>query len=386
MAHHWKLGMRKCIALLAHFAVSQGCTYFEVPQEQGLVVGRSMELGDLVGESRMNWTVVVHPRLSASADKPLGYVSIDGLGWKWLPKNYSSLVTEGMNEKGLSVSANTLRKSVYESHKAAKPIVLWWDVVPYLLENFGTVKEAIDGLRHVAVAGPPDAPETVCGTGACFHWALADATGNSAVVEFLKGKMHVWEGRAEHVGVMTNDPDLDWHMTNLDQYVNLRPDWPGSNDPITQHLKIGNHPGVYGHGFNLHGMPGDGSPASRFVRMFYLREYAMTNYPEAMASKESAITLATGLLNNAYLVKGTIAKSGVLDALEYTPWATIKIPHAGLLMYRTASDMTWKQISLKDVDFLKPNHAFIHLSMEDNGIQDVTNLLSPKQLNSESVV
>jgi len=48
--------------------------------------------------------------------------------------------------------------------------------------------------------------------------------------------------------------------------------------------------------------------------------------------------------------------------------------------------MAWKQISLKNIDFSEGNHAEIKLSQEELGIQDVTKLLSPTQLNADSVV
>jgi len=56
-----------------------------------------------------------------------------------------------------------------------------------------------------------------------MHWAMADATGDSVVIEYLDGVLHV---NNNTVGVMTNDPDYQWHLYNLNNYVNLSPRWP----------------------------------------------------------------------------------------------------------------------------------------------------------------
>jgi len=347
-----------------------------------------MELGDILGSGNMNWHVAVHPRASKALgprvrNETLGYVSVDGIGWKLLPDSLRTLATEGMNEKGLTISANTLKMSVYESETSTKPKLLYWDTVEFVLSNFETVKEALAGLKKVAVVG---SHKLVCDQGACFHWAIADATGNSAIIEFVKGEMRVKEGRKQHVGVMTNDPDLDWQQTNLNQYATVSPNWPDSNSIIQQHLDSGVFPKAVGHGANLLGLPGDATPVGRFVRMFYLREYALANLPEQAATKEAAIKLATGLLNNVYLVKGTVAKASMLDAWEYTPFAALKVPQDKLFMYRTASDMTWKQIALDNVNFTQPDHAKIQLSMDDLGIEDVTKLLSPSTPGAQTVI
>merc|ERR1719316_1333080 len=144
----------------------------------------------------------------------------------------------------------------------------------------------------------------------------------------------------------------------------------------------GDFPKAVGHGFNLRGLPGDGTPASRFVRAFYLREYAIRNNKESTSSPEGAIKLATGILNNVYLVKGSIASSGKTDALEYTPWAVVKLPRQGLCMYRTAADMTWKKISISHLSLDQGSQEMtLPISMTELGIQDVTQNLVPQQTN-----
>ena len=51
-----------------------------------------------------------------------------------------------------------------------------------------------------------------------IHLVLYDADGDAAVVEWVGGERHVHENP---VGICTNAPPFDWHVTNLRNYVNL---------------------------------------------------------------------------------------------------------------------------------------------------------------------
>src|SRR6185437_14310505 len=50
------------------------------------------------------------------------------------------------------------------------------------------------------------------------HFIATDARGNSIVLEYIDGELKIHENP---LGVMSNSPGFDWHMTNLSNYVNL---------------------------------------------------------------------------------------------------------------------------------------------------------------------
>jgi len=81
------------------------------------------------------------------------------------------------------------------------------------------------------------------------HFIVTDAKGKSIVIEYLKGKLHVFDNP---LGVITNSPSFDWHMTNLRNYPNLA---AGGVE-----LK------PFGLGAGMVGLPGDFTPPARFVR------------------------------------------------------------------------------------------------------------------------
>ena len=98
---------------------------------------------------------------------------------------------------------------------------------------------------------------------------------------------------------------------------------------IVRSTCIGQVPKPVGHGLNLGGLPGSSSPPDRFVRSFYLREFASAHAP--ILSDRDAISLATGILNNVHIVRGTVASGGVLHGdpgFEFTQWSVVKSPQA----------------------------------------------------------
>lgn len=54
------------------------------------------------------------------------------------------------------------------------------------------------------------------------HASIYDASGKGIVVEFYNEQINVYD----NIGVMTNAPKYDWHVTNLRNYINLSPNNP----------------------------------------------------------------------------------------------------------------------------------------------------------------
>lgn len=90
----------------------------------------------------------------------------------------------------------------------------------YVLDNFATVAEAVDALRHrvhvVAVQGAP-------GSGYSYatpkHLALADRTGDAAVVEIQDGELVVFHG--PEYRILTNPPSYQEELANVGRYADV---------------------------------------------------------------------------------------------------------------------------------------------------------------------
>ncbi len=153
--------------------------------------------------------------------------NIEGLGknpLRWTSKfasvvmtGFDAGVSDGMNEHGLAAHMLTL-VSVQHEAKDDRPELsdaLW---VQYVLDNFQTVKEVVqahkDGrFRLVAVTVPALGLLATLGS----HLAVEDQTGDSAILEYVNGKLVVHHG--PEYTVMTNDPPFDEMLQRMKKYT-----------------------------------------------------------------------------------------------------------------------------------------------------------------------
>jgi penicillin V acylase-like amidase (Ntn superfamily) len=97
----------------------------------------------------------------------------------------------GMNEAGLAVSTVGLPASGdLALDQLHPPERSFW--LQYLLDNFASVEEVIAGYLDVSPTNDRD------------HYLICDSTGNSAVIEFLEGRIVHFSGRSLPVKVLTD--------------------------------------------------------------------------------------------------------------------------------------------------------------------------------------
>ncbi|MBK0326152.1 linear amide C-N hydrolase [Rhodobacteraceae bacterium F11138] len=120
---------------------------------------------------------------------------------------YNIASADGMNEKGLVANMLYLAESDYGDAKDHAPISigLW---AQYVLDNYASVDETVKGLtdkplRIVAPALPN-------GSAATLHLSISDPTGDSAIIEYIGGKLEIHHGK-DYV-VMTNSPVYDQQL------------------------------------------------------------------------------------------------------------------------------------------------------------------------------
>lgn len=134
---------------------------------------------------------------------------------KWTSKHASLVTTvygvgaaDGLNEKGFSGHMLYLNATDFGPRDVSKPAVhagLW---LQYLLDNAATVKEALtlqEKLQVVLVE--------VNGHKSTVHLAIEDASGDSAIIEFIGGKTVIHHG--PEYRIMTNDPTYDEQLALL---------------------------------------------------------------------------------------------------------------------------------------------------------------------------
>ena len=116
---------------------------------------------------------------------------------------YDAATVDGMNEAGLVANVLYLAEADYGTDKkAGKPSLSIGAWAQYVLDNYGTVAEAVKGLK--AEPFRIVAPVLPNGRPASAHLAIADKSGDSAIFEYVDGKLAIHHSRK--YTVMTNSP------------------------------------------------------------------------------------------------------------------------------------------------------------------------------------
>ncbi len=222
---------------------------------------------------------------------------------QWVSK-YGSVITsgydigtaDGMNEKGLVVNLLYLAESGYGSLEGKPPlsISLWGQ---YILDQYATVAEAVEALQKEPFR--LIAPSLPNGQGAQLHLAISDAQGDSAVLEYIKGKLVIHHSK--EYTVMTNSPSYDQQLA-LNEY------WKG----------IG----------GLTFLPGTNRAADRFARAsFLLSAIPRKTDPNYIKAIPGGVYATQALASMLSLIRGVSVPLGISTPgqpnISSTVWRTV---------------------------------------------------------------
>ncbi|MDU7066580.1 MAG: choloylglycine hydrolase [Clostridium perfringens] len=278
------------------------CTGLALETKDGLhLFGRNMDI-----EYSFNQSIIFIPRnfkcVNKSNKKELT-TKYAVLGMGTIFDDYPTFA-DGMNEKGLGCAG--LNFPVYVSYSKedieGKTNIPVYNFLLWVLANFSSVEEVKEALKNANIVDIPiseNIPNTT------LHWMISDITGKSIVVEQTKEKLNVFDN---NIGVLTNSPTFDWHVANLNQYVGLR-----YNQVLE--FKLGDQSlTALGQGTGLVGLPGDFTPASRFIRVAFLRDAMIKNDKDSIDLIEFF-----HILNNVAMVRGsTRTVEEKSDLTQYT--------------------------------------------------------------------
>ena len=134
---------------------------------------------------------------------------------KWRSKYGSVIVsgyeagsTDGMNEKGLVANILYLAESQYPKAAARTPDLSIGAWAQYVLDNYATVDETVTALK--AESFNLLAPTLPDGSAAALHLSISDSSGDSAIFEYIDGKLVIHHGK--QFVVMTNSPTYDQQL------------------------------------------------------------------------------------------------------------------------------------------------------------------------------
>ena len=313
------------------------CTSFRLDAVDGsVVVGRTMEF-----PNAMQTRITVLPR-----DFRGQGAGVDGPGATWTATHgligmdvfgHPEMLTDGMNEVGLYAGLLYMPGSCdYTPAEGADPtrLISIVDSVAFLLGTCSTVQEATSAMATVTVWPYVFGP---FGFAPPAHLVLHDASGASAVVEWRDGQMVVFDNP---IGVACNSPHLDWHLTNLRNYLGLSTRTPAPTTIAGVELT------AMGQGPGLRGLPGDSGSPSRFVRAV-----AYTAGLRPIADGAGLERTALHVLNNFDIPWGLVREDDDPSNDDHTLWSSISNLSASRYTTRTYDDPVPRTVDLSAVDF-----------------------------------
>lgn len=323
---------------LAAAQLSFACTGITLRTTKGnTVTARTIEWA----ASDMNSLYVVVPRgytsQSMTPDGATGMRFKTKYGYVGLAVEQSDFVTEGLNEKGLSAGLFYFpeygKYEPYSKENASRSIADM-QLVSYILGTCATVDEVKEAVSGIKIHPIDPRASTI-------HWRFTEESGRQIVLEIIDQKCIFYENE---LGVLTNSPSLDWHLTNLNNYINLNSGKISERQLGRLDMK------AIGGGTGLLGLPGDFTPPSRFIRAAFFQCSAPVK-----ENTDDTVIQAFHILNNFDIPVGSQYAPGeqqpeIPSATQYTAASDL----IGRKIYwRTMHNSNIRCIDLSAIDFSK---------------------------------
>ena len=355
--------------VLRQFLVTNACTEFRVRSNNGsVIIGRSMEFNlDLKSDLVVEPAGFIHqavPKLGCPLSSRMTWNNSYRIAY--LDVLHLPFASDGLNEAGLSVGSllfpgfakfQDIPIDRCDNAISSLQFPLW------ILGKFGTVRELQEALKEDSfpLVWGAEVPEIKVVFE--LHFSVYDATGDGIVIEYTEQGRKVYNNT---LGVVTNSPPYDFHLTNIRNYIELS---KFAHDP----LKLGKMEfSPIGQGSGLLGVPGDFTPPSRFVRTA-----AMVHFADEVRTGADAVMLGFHVLNTVDIPRGVSATHlPVLhtETYDYTQWVVVKDLTTKSIYFRVYNDLTIRVVHLskvKNVEKVK-----MPFWMPVGGFVDVTDKLS----------
>ena len=233
-----------------------------------------------------------------------------------------------MNEKGLVANLLYLVESEYPGGKGdTRPQISISAWTQYILDNFATVEEAVaemrkEAFRPVIVVAPN-------GVEGKIHLSISDASGDSAIFEYINGKLVIHHGRQYQV--MTNSPIYDQQLA-LNEY------WKQIGGTVM--------------------LPGTNRAADRFARAsFYI------NAAQQSADPREAVAAVFSVMRNVSVPRG-ISTPGQPN-ISSTIWRTVADQKNKVYFFEDTASPSLVWVRLNQIDF-KPGSGVRKLTLHGN--------------------
>ena len=288
------------------------CTAISFNSESNHYFGRSLDY-----EKRFNESIVVTPRKYIfdfnSKERYENHNAM--IGAATVIDKYP-LYFDATNEHGLSMAGlNFIGNAYFHKTKVEGKINLSpYELIPYILSKCCSVDESINELNKIALIDIQFSNEL---KNSELHWMIADKK-RCIVFEYMKTGAKIYYNP---VGVLTNNPPMEFQIMNLNNYINISNNVPKNN--FSDHLGLN----VYSRGMGAIGLPGDNSSMSRFVRSAFVKLNSIKPKDEI-----ESMTQFFHILSSVNQVEGSVL---VDDKFERTQYMSCCNTGKGIYYFKT---------------------------------------------------
>ena len=242
------------------------------------------------------------------------------------PLYYDAINEEGLGMAGLNFPTNADYKEIKEGMDNIAP----FEFIPWVLsqcKNIDETKKLLSKINIVNINFSDNLPVSP------LHWIISDKN-SSITVESLKDGLKVYDNP---VGVLTNNPTFDYHMFNLNNYMNLSIEQPNNNFSSKLNLQ------TYSRGMGALGLPGDLSSLSRFVKATFTKMNSLSG-----SSESESISQFFHILYSVYQQRGCVHMGE--DKYEITIYSSCCNMDKGIYYYTT-----YENSQITGIDMYKEN-------------------------------
>ena len=241
------------------------------------------------------------------------------------------LYYEAANEKGLAMAGlNFPGNAVYRSIETDKDNITPFELIPWILGQCSTVEEARILLAGINVTDIPFSEKLPLSP---LHWMISDKE-KSIIIEPRQEGLCIYE---DQIGVLTNNPPYEYHKWNINNYQNISAFNPDNRFSTRIDLKS------YGQGMGGIGLPGDASPASRFVKTAFLLHNSV-----AEKNENANVSQFFHILDAVSMVRGSvITPEGNYDITTYSCCINAS---QGIYYYKTYENHQINAIRMENTD------------------------------------
>ena len=293
----------------------------------GRYFGRNLDLERSYGES-----VVITPRHYKFSFRtlPTSESHYAMIGMATVAEGYP-LYYEGTNEKGLSMAGlNFPCNAYYGAYREGKDNVAPFEFIPYILCRCKDTAEALECLKNINLVNINFSGELPLSP---LHWIISDKE-KSITVESVREGLKVYDNP---YGVLTNNPTFDYHLMNINNYMNLHEGMGENRLSERQNLSS------YSLGMGALGLPGDYSSASRFVRAVFIKEKS-----PCFESERENVSHFFHILGGVAMPKGCVmTKDG---EYEYTRYSCCCNADKGIYYYNTYDNIGITAVDMHGYD------------------------------------